>query len=76
MHYYKELENLKMILIYFVYYVCVCVSLRGSLCMCKCRWLQGPAENIGPRELELQVVVNPLTWLLGLGFPGKATFNC
>lgn len=72
MHYYKELENLKMILIYFVYYVCICVCLHGGAgAGCKCRWLQGPAESIEPRELELQGVVNHLTWVLRLGSLGK-----
>lgn len=61
-----------MILLYFIYYVCICVCLRGGTgAGCKCRWLQGPAESIGPRELGLQGVVNHLTWVLGLGSLGK-----
>lgn len=61
-----------MILIYFIYYVCICVCLRGGAgAGCKCRWLQGPAESTGPQELELQGVVNHLTWVLGLGSLGK-----
>lgn len=41
-------------------YVCLCVS----TCVCRCPW--EPEGVIRPLELELQVVVSCLTWVLGV----------
>lgn len=40
--------------------VCVCVSFMCTTC------IQVPAEALDPLELELQAVVSPLMWVLGI----------
>lgn len=49
-------------------YVCVCVWVCAHECKC---W-QRPERALGPPELELQMVLNHPTWILGTEFRSSA----